>query len=48
MLPLGLRVKGRLVIILCRTARPFLRDPQRIEAMESLGRNYELLLKGEP
>jgi len=47
MTPLGLRLRGRLVVLLCRTARPFLRDPQRIEAVERLRRNYELLIRGE-
>jgi hypothetical protein len=45
--PIGLKLKAHLVIILCGVARPFLKDPLRIEALESLGRNYELLLKGE-
>jgi hypothetical protein len=46
MLPLGLRIKGRLVVVLCRTARPFLNDPDRIQAVESLRRNYGRLLEG--
>lgn len=44
MAPLGLRVKGRLVVLLCRAALPFLRDPQRIEAVGALRHNYEALL----
>jgi hypothetical protein len=47
MTPLGLKFKGRLVVILCRTVQPFLTDAQKIEAVERLRRNYELLLKGE-
>jgi len=46
MLPLGLRVKGLLVVVLCRSARPFLRDPDRMEAVESLRKNYMRLLEG--
>ena len=46
MLPLGLRLKCVLVSILCRSARPFLRDPERIEAVLSIRRNYDDLLAG--
>lgn len=44
MAPLGLRVKARLVVLLCRAALPFLRDPERIEAMGALRQNYETML----
>ena len=46
MLPLGLRLKGRIVVVLCLSARPFLKDPERIEAIESLRKNYGRLLEG--
>jgi hypothetical protein len=46
MLPLGLRLKCRFVVALCRSARPFLKDPGRIEAVESLRKNYGRLLEG--
>jgi hypothetical protein len=46
MLPLGLRFKCVMVSVLCRTARPFLRDPERIEAVLSIRRNYDGLLAG--
>ena len=46
MLPFGLRVKGRLVVALCRSARHFQNDPERIEAIESLRKNYGRLLEG--
>jgi len=42
--PWGLKFKGRLVVLLCRAALPFLRDPERIEAMGALRQNYEALL----
>jgi len=46
MLPLGLRLKCLIVSVICRAALPFLRDPGRIEAVESLRRNYEGLGAG--
>ena len=46
MLPFGLRFKCVVVSILCRSARPFLKDPERIEAVESIRSNYNNLLAG--
>jgi hypothetical protein len=46
MLLLGLRFKCFFVSVLCRTALPFLRDPERIEAVLSIRRNYDDLLAG--
>ena len=44
--PLGLRVKGALVVLLCRVALAFAREPERVEALEALRRNYELVGRG--
>jgi len=46
MLPLGLRLKCFFVSVLCRAALPFIKDPERTEAVESLRKNYDNILAG--
>jgi len=43
---MGLRLKARLVIALCRVALAFVSDAERVEALTALRRNYELLAGG--
>jgi len=41
--PLGLRLKARLLVLMCRVALAFVSDPERVEALTALRRNYEAL-----
>jgi len=41
--PLGLRLKAKLVVVLCRVAAAFVTDGERAEAIGALRRNYEIL-----
>jgi len=45
--PLGLRLKARLVVLFCRVALSFVDDAERVEALTALRRNYELLARRE-
>ena len=45
--PFGLRVKARSVVVFCRVALAFVTEPERVEALTVLRRNYELLARGE-
>ena len=38
-----MRLKARLVVVSCRVALAFVSDPERVEALTALRRNYELL-----
>ncbi|MGQ9583446.1 MAG: hypothetical protein ACUVV6_08050 [Thermoplasmatota archaeon] len=40
---LGLRLKSRVVVVICRAALAFSRDKEREEALQALVRNYGLL-----
>jgi hypothetical protein len=44
--PLGLRLKARLVVMVCQVALAFVSDAGRTEALTALRRNYELLAGG--
>jgi hypothetical protein len=44
--PLGLKVKARLVVVFCRVALAFVRDGEKAEALAALRQNYELLACG--
>jgi len=43
--PLGLRLKARCVAVFCRVALAFARDPERVEALTAIRRNYEALAR---
>ncbi len=45
--PLGLRLKARLVVLFCRVALPFVKDGERVEALTALRQNYEMLARWE-
>jgi len=47
-IPFGLRCKARLVAAMCRVALAFVSEPERVEALTALRRNYELLARGGP
>jgi len=46
--PLGLRLKARLLVMLCRVAQSFATGPERAEALSALRRNYGRLAGGRP
>ncbi len=42
-----MRLKARLVVLFCRVALAFAREPERVEALTAIRRNYEILARGE-
>jgi hypothetical protein len=46
--PLGLKLKARLVVVFCRVAQAFVTEGEKAEALAALRQNYEFLARGGP